>query len=570
MGYTKQIAIILVFCVFLAVDVFAEYQKIDGLYNTAGGSVYCDYNNLTNNCTFESIDGTYFIYSVTPTIKMAGQSGVNLVIPSNIKFIIQNPNSWFPGGNSIAIQFNDFNSIRIKESKSLTIDNNSFSPMDLSFVDVATIIVPNNSKLIITDNKPINFSDILKDNEFLRYDTNYRAMFPDKVISIKPGTISLNDTILAIDGNLTIDLNKTVYLSHSLANCGSTDTGCSEEDCLAGLISAPFIGMIYPKPPEEDDDSEVEDNNESTESDDTDYEEEEYICYKYFWFTSCKWQLSGDLSAYRPQAFDENSAYLCFDFPESKAIEFMNINAGNQSHLSITTNLNVYRNIPADERYYLGDELQSTYESFEPGEEPFMGQADIVFEDYSGKLPKTLDNQGRGSITLQTCGPINPLPLPKQTTYNTCRFVLSKPYDILNDFNDDYISGIKNYFIFPKQCAYSNISDQISNYLMVESTQDISPFVFGSIQKASTGQSITPQFTITSPSYGLFDINVIEQRQSNIGYALRDNFFIFYLYPSKEQEMNLLTLYQFKFRLDANADYNYPDINLYYPFRLYK
>ncbi len=559
MCYTKQIAIILVFCVFLAVDVFAEYQKIDGLYNTAGGSVYCDYNNLTNNCTFESIDGTYFIYSVTPTIKMAGQSGVNLVIPSNIKFIIQNPNSWFPGGNSIAIQFNDFNSIRIKESKSLTIDNNSFSPMDLSFVDVATIIVPSNSKLIITDNKPINFSDILRDNELLRYDTNYHAMSPNKVISIKPGTISLNDTILVVDGNLTIDLNKTVYLSHNLPSF-----------CVENLLqSVPFIGMIYPKPPE-DDDSGVEDNNESTESDDTDYEEE-YICYKYFWFTSCSYYHEVvPILKVIPKAIDENSAYLCFDFPESKAIEFMNINAGNQSNLSITTNLSVYRNIPAGEEYYLGDELQSTYESFEPEEEPFIGQADIVFKEYSGKLPKTLDNQGRGSITLQTCGPINPLPLPKQTTYNTCRFVLSKPDDILNDFNGDYISGIKNYFIFPKQCTYSNISDQISNYLMVESTQDISPFVFGSIQKASTGQSITPEFTITSPSYGLFDINVIEQRQSNIGYALRDNFFIFYLYPSKEQEMNLLKLYQFKFRLDANADYNYPDINLYYPFRLYK
>lgn len=552
MGYTKPIAIILVFCVFLTVDVFAEDQKINGLYTTAGGDVYCDYNNLTNNCTLEPIDKTYFIYNVAPTIRLAEQSGVNLIIPSNIKFIIQNPNSSFLGENTMAIQFKDFNSIRIKESKSLTIDNNSLSPMDLSFVDVATIIVPNNSKLVITDNKPINFSDILRDNELLRYDSNYLAMPPERVVSLKPGTISLNDTILVVDGNLTIDLNKTFYLSHNLPNF------CAEEL----LQSVPFIGMIYPKPPEEDVDD-VDEND----SEDTDYEEEEHQCYKYFWFTSCSYYHE---VVPIPKAIDEDSAYLCFDFPESKAIEFMNINAGNQSNLSITTNLSVYRNIPAGEEYYLGNELQSTYESFEPEEEPFIGQADIVFKEYSGKLPKTLDNQGHGSITLQTCGPINPLPLPKQTTYNTCRFVLSKPDDILNDFNGDYISGIKNYFIFPKQCTYSNISDQISNYLMVESTQDISPFVFGSIQKASTGQSITPEFTITSPSYGLFDINVIEQRQSNIGYAFGGNFFMFHLSPNKEQEMNLLKLYQFKFRLDANADYNYPDINLYYPFRLYK
>jgi len=196
----------------------------------------------------------------------------------------------------------------------------------------------------------------------------------------------------------------------------------------------------------------------------------------------------------------------------------------------------------------------------------------IFLNNYTGKLPKTINfnyvnnspaNYGR--VFLETCGPIS-IPSPKTYT-NICSLIYTRPETGILDLNQNN-TGINtnNIIKFTKNCNYVDIHDEISNYLFVDVNQTISPFVFGNIKKANSGQIINPNFI----NYGLFDLTRNDQNYSAIQNTKNNNFFIFKLIPNKEKTLDILKFYQFKFRLDANADLNYTDINLSYPFKIYK
>lgn len=199
---------------------------------------------------------------------------------------------------------------------------------------------------------------------------------------------------------------------------------------------------------------------------------------------------------------------------------------------------------------------------------------EIEFQEYSGKLPKTiifnaLNTTNLGRIYLSTCGPIE---VPSGLNYTAvCSLIYSRPETDIIDLNSSNIELSNNIIIkFTKNCNYINISEQISDYLLTDQNQTTTPIIFGNIQKTDSGQIINPQFTYIGDNFGLFDINYLEYRHSSINsYQQQSGFFIFNLAPNNKI-LDIIKMYQFKFGLNENTDLNYSDINLYYPFKIYK
>lgn len=555
MGYTNQKAILIfVFCIFLFGTISAENLTINGLFNSDGGVIQCDYNPQTNNCTFPQTDNTFYING-SQTITIPNKIP-NLIIPADINLVIKDTTT-----NSSIVKFKDFNSIVISSQKSLNILNKSLSSIDVSFVNVPLIIINSNSKLRIEDNDTINFSTILKDNNSYRY-TEIDAQNSQKIINLHSGNVDFSETKIINFGEINIDLDKTIYLSSPLA---SVDYSFSETDCVNSLF-AYGGGMIYPKPPEDNDSNEGEDDSADT---DTEEDQSDFFCYKYLNLDSC--YVSSEL--YFPKANNASSTYLCFNITENKSVIFKDINASTDSGISIKSYSSVKRNIPNNKKYYLDDTENNTYTSFPDEDDPMTDQSDFIFNNYTGKVPQVLNNNRKGTILFQTCGPITHN--TPTNLYNACKFIYIRPENFNINFNiqntnhyppNQTVSKILNYVRYKQNCNYQSLEDALSNYLLVDVNQDVRPFIFGNIIKQNTGNTITPQFT----NYGFYDINTTENRITNINNTINNNFFIFYLQPQLNTELDILKLYQFKFRLDANVDLNYSDTNLYYPFKLYK
>lgn len=555
MGYTNQKAILIfVFCIFLFGTISAENLTVNGLFNSDGGIIQCDYNPQTNNCTFPQTDNTFYING-SQTIIISNKTP-NLIIPADINLVIKDTTT-----NSSIVKFKDFNSIVISSQKSLNILNKSLSSIDVSFVNVPLIIINSNSKLRIEDNDTINFSTILKDNNSYRY-TEIDAQNSQKIINLHSGNVDFSETKIINFGEINIDLDKTIYLSSPLA---SVDYSSSETDCVNSLF-AYGGGMIYPKPPEDNDSNEGEDDSADT---DTEEDQSDFFCYKYLNLDSC--YVSSEL--YFPKANNASSTYLCFNITENKSVIFKDINASTDSGISIKSYSSVKRNIPNEKKYYLDDTENNTYISFPDEDDPMTDQSDFIFNNYTGKVPQVLNNNRKGTILFQTCGPITHN--TPTNLYNACKFIYIRPEDFNINFNiqntnhfppHQQIYKILNYVRYIQNCNYQSLEDALSNYLLVDVNQDVRPFIFGNIIKQNTGNTIAPQFT----NYGFYDINITENRITNINNTINNNFFIFYLQPQLNKELDILKLYQFKFRLDANADLNYSDTNLYYPFKLYK
>lgn len=555
MGYTNQKAILIfVFCIFLFGTISAENLTINGLFNSDGGIIQCDYNPQTNNCTFPQTDNTFYING-SQTITIPNKIP-NLIIPADINLVIKDTTT-----NSSIVKFKDFNSIVISSQKSLNILNKSLSSIDVSFVNVPLIIINSNSKLRIEDNDTINFSTILKDNNSYRY-TEIDAQNSQKIINLHSGNVDFSETKIINFGEINIDLDKTIYLSSPLA---SVDYSFSETDCVNSLF-AYGGGMIYPKPLEDNDSNEGEDDSADT---DTEEDQSDFFCYKYLNLDSC--YVSSEL--YFPKANNASSTYLCFNITENKSVIFKDINASTDSGISIKSYSSVKRNIPNNKKYYLDDTENNTYTSFPDEDDPMTDQSDFIFNNYTGKVPQVLNNNRKGTILFQTCGPITHN--TPTNLYNACKFIYIRPENFNVNFNiqntnhyppNQTVSKILNYVRYIQNCNYQSLEDALSNYLLVDVNQDVRPFIFGNIIKQNTGNTITPQFT----NYGFYDINTTENRITNINNTINNNFFIFYLQPQLNTELDILKLYQFKFRLDANVDLNYSDTNLYYPFKLYK
>ncbi|HOW29437.1 MAG TPA: hypothetical protein PK685_02065 [archaeon] len=200
---------------------------------------------------------------------------------------------------------------------------------------------------------------------------------------------------------------------------------------------------------------------------------------------------------------------------------------------------------------------------------------EIEFSEYIGKLPKTitfnaLSTTNLGRIYLNTCGPIE---VPSGLNYTAiCSLIYSRPEAGIIDLNSSNIGLQNNNIIkFTKNCNYINITAQISDYLLTDQNQTMTPIIFGNIQKANSGQTINPQFTYIGDNFGLFDINYLEYRYSSINNQTTQNgFFIFNLTPNSSKILDIIKMYQFKFKLNENIDLNYSDVNLYYPFKIYK
>jgi len=535
-----RIILILVICVFLIGNVFATPMQIKGLTTNVGGSVYCAYNLQNNNCVL-SQDANY---TVTSNFINVTNFNPNLLISANIKLIVDlNYNK--------PITIKDFNSIVISSGKSLIIENNSISSLDLTFENVNEIRINQFSEFLINDNSNKNISSLLNHEMISEFYTNSSALQTNNVINLHSGNINLENTKLFVDGNFNIDLNQNVVLSNNLPVPASS--------CLLDSLNYFYVGMIDPKPQEDDGSSE-----ETDVEDDVDYEDdaEEVFCYKYLKFDSCE----VSASYYYPKAEDSNSVYFCFNVKDSvNQIKIKDINATNRSSISLFSKFRLQRNIEKDKTYYLGNDNKKTYESFDSYEDPIDSQTDFFFENYSGKIPVKLDNRGVGSVIFNTCGPITLLPI--SPNYNVCRFIFVRPEGFLQDLNRSNASAIATFFRYEKNCNYESLEDQASSYLLVDSNQTVTPLVFGNIVKMETSQTISPSFTLN----GLYDINTQETRISYITDQFKDDdFFILYLTPNLSSKLNILKNYQFKFKLNANQDFNYSEINLYYPFKLYK
>lgn len=531
-----RIILILVICVFLIGNVFADSKQINGLTTNGGGQVYCDYNLQNNNCVL-SQDANY---TVTSNFINVANLNPNLLISANVELIVDvNYNN--------PVTINNFNSIVISSGKSLIIENQSLSSLDLTFGNVNEIRVNNFSKFIINDNYNKNISALLKQGIVGGFDSNISALQTNNVINLHSGNINLENTKLFVDGNFNVNLNQNVVLSNNLPAPASS--------CLLDSFNYFYVGMIDPKP---ENDFEQDDNNDT---DDYENEAEESFCYKYLIFDSCK--IRSDY--YYPKAEDSNSVYFCFNFKEGiNQIKIKDINATNQSSISFFSEFRLKRNIEKDKTYYIGNDDKKTYDSFDSEEDPIDSQTDFFFENYSGKIPVKLDNRGVGSVIFNTCGPLTIL--PTSPNYNTCRFIFIRPEHFSQELNNSNASAIATFFRYEKNCNYESLEDQASSYLLVDSNQTVTPLVFGNVIKMETSQTILPTFTLN----GLYDISAQETKISNITNQFKDDFFILYLSPNIISKLNILRNYQFKFKLNANQDLNYSDIDLYYPFKLYK
>lgn len=553
--------------------VFASSEIISGLKTANNGNVFCNYDSSTNNCIMAFQDTNYYIFG-NQEIYVSNKKP-NLIIPANIKLIVKDINSGNEILNTFTIYFKNFETIKINQGKSLTILNDAISSLDLVFKEVSNFIIPVDSNFNIIDNTNLNFSEILKENEKYQEKNLEAAKSEHKIFTLSSGNIDLSETNIDINGNINFDLNRFVILSNELTKYKNL------EECQNNL--EPFVGLregvieesmrlnfpsSYEFEDEESDDYIIS-NSSST------------ICYNYLNFTRC------DPNT-RPYASYKDSVYLCFDFKEPTPVIFSNINAGNNSNISINTGMKIKRNIhfdPSVNKFYYNDRdiitdiLSSLIVSFEEDGEgdnikPFHLHPEITFKNYKGKVPFKLNTQGIGDIIFETCDKVDVIPEPKvvlgisfpQIYYDTCKFILIKPEDINIPIQKNVLGIAQSGFLsYDKQCGFTNIATEISNYLIANPDQNVTPLVFGNIIKTANQEQINPNFTSSSP-YGIYDID--EELKSGI--KINNNgFFIIESTPSI-LELNLLNIYLFKFKLNKNLDLNYSDVNLSYPFKLYK
>lgn len=193
----------------------------------------------------------------------------------------------------------------------------------------------------------------------------------------------------------------------------------------------------------------------------------------------------------------------------------------------------------------------------------------FYFKSITGKLPNQISNaNNNGNLYISTCGPLS---LPNNSVdYNVCNLNYVRPARSENIINlNIQNTGVNKINIVNKTCSVGNIEEQISQYLFTsDSDIESTPIIFGTINSTITSLPLDISLNTTNDDIGLYNTKNI-RRIFKISQE-EDTFFKLFLPGTHILDANLLDSYLFRFMLDRNQDIGYPDINLYYPFKIHK